>query len=241
MKRVVKICTAIALMGTMAFSADVAKKVNPAVEPEVKVAQDKLLPLVSMEQAFARALNTRNALLEFIEKQSAQLKNLKGDEFVATQKKVEDAKKALRQSTTYMDVIYGLGGKRNYQYNNVTSTIYLRVGTVTEVFARAIQTRDVLAKQVVDLKAKVEKEADAAKKATLQKQYDAVAGNWALVVNALYNVFQIHPKRQYEFDPTKNMLFLKTNDAEINKLKADLAKEKEESAAKDKPEPEKNK
>jgi len=219
-------------MGTMAFSADAAKKAKTAAEPEAKVAQDKLLPLVSMEQAFARALQTRNALIQFIEKQSAQLKDLKGDEFVAAQKKVEDAKKALRQSTTYMDVIYGLGGKRNYQYNNVTSTIYLRVGTVTEVFARAIQTRDALAKQVVDLKAKVEKETDAAKKAALQKQYDAVAGNWALVVNSLYNVFQIHPKRQYEFDPAKNMLFLKTNDAEINKLKADLAKEKEESAAK---------
>ncbi|MFA6931795.1 MAG: hypothetical protein WCT05_15845 [Lentisphaeria bacterium] len=194
-----------------------------------KTLEDKLLPLVTMEQAFSKALQRRAILARFIEQETAKLKESSGEDAAAISKSLVQARKAFAELTTYMDVIFGLGGNRAYEYDNVKSTIYLRVGTITEVFARAIQARDAYAKRIVELKDIIEKEGDETRKATLQKEHDALAQRWALVVNALYSIYQVHPKRNYQFNPTNLTLYLKTNDEEIQKLKDAVEKNKKQA------------
>jgi hypothetical protein len=189
--------------------------------------EDKLLPLVTMEQAFAKALQRRTLLARFIEQETAKLKESSGEETTKISQGLVQARKALAELTTYMDVIFGLGGTRAYEYDNVKSTIYLRVGTVTEVFARAIQARDNYAKRIVELKDIIEKEGDEMRKATLQKEHDGMVQRWALVVNALYSIYQVHPKRNYQFNPSNLTLYLKTSDEEIKKLQDAVEKNKQ--------------
>ncbi len=191
--------------------------------------EDKLLPLITMEQAFAKALQRRALLARFIEQETAKLKESSGEDTTAISKNLVQARKAFAELTTYMDVIFGLGGTRAYEYDNVKSTIFLRVGTVTEVFARAIQARDNYAKRIAELKDIIEKESDETRKATLQKEHDALAQRWALVVNALYSIYQVHPKRNYQFNPANLTLYLKTNDEEIQKLQDAIEKNKQQA------------
>ncbi|MBR4370820.1 MAG: hypothetical protein IKS92_07225, partial [Victivallales bacterium] len=119
--------------------------------------EDKLLPLITMEQAFAKALQTRNVLAQYINQENAKLEKADDAAKEEITKNVTAARRRLAEINTYMDVIYGLGGRRAYEYNRVTSEIYLRVGTVSEVFTRAIATRDALAKQITTLKDAIEK------------------------------------------------------------------------------------
>jgi len=191
--------------------------------------EDKLLPLVTMEQAFAKALQRRGLLVRFIEQENAKLKETEDEEEVQKiAQGLAQARNALAELTTYMDVIFGLGGNRSYEYDNVKSTIYLRVGTVTEVFARAVQARDSYAQRVLELKELIDKEEDETRKATLQREHDAAAQRWALLVNALYSIYQVHPKRNYQFNPENLTLYLKTSDEEIQKLNAEIEKLREE-------------
>lgn len=200
-----------------------------AEEAAAATLEDKLLPLVTMEQAFAKALQRRTLLARFIEQETAKLKESSGEEATKISQGLVQARKAFAELTTYMDVIFGLGGTRAYEYDSVKSTIYLRVGTVTEVFARAVQARDNYAKRIAELKDIIEKEEDETRKATLQKEHDTLAQRWALVVNALYSIYQVHPKRNYQFNPADLTLYLKTNDEEIQKLQAEIEKNKKQA------------
>ena len=194
--------------------------------------EDKLLPLITMEQAFAKALQTRNVLAQYINQENAKLEKADDAEKEELNKNITAARRRLAEINTSMDVIYGLGGRRAYEYNRVTSEIYLRVGTVSEVFTRAIATRDNLAKQIAALKEAIDKETDADKKKALEANQTAAVQRYALVVNALYNIFQIHPVRHYHFDAATRTLFLKTNDEEVQKLQEQLKKAQEEKGNK---------
>jgi len=200
-----------------------------AEEAAAAALEDKLLPLVTMEQAFAKALQRRALLARLIEQETAKLKESSGEEATKISQGLVQARKAFSELTTYMDVIFGLGGTRAYEYDSVKSTIYLRVGTITEVFARAIQARDNYAKRIVELKDIIEKEEDETRKATLQKEHDTLVQRWALVVNALYSIYQVHPKRNYQFNPSNLTLYLKTNDEELQKLQAEIEKNKKQA------------
>lgn len=190
--------------------------------------EDKLLPLINMEQAFGKALQRRNLLARYVEQETQKLRESEGDETAEIAKNLAQARKALSELSTYMDVIFGLGGVRNYEYDSVKSTIYLRVGTITEVFARAVNARDNAAKRIEELKKIIDNEMDETRKATLQKEHDSVAAQWALIVNALFNIYQVHPKRNYEFNPGNLTLYLKTNDEEIQKLQESIEQSKAE-------------
>ena len=196
--------------------------------------EDKLLPLITMEQAFAKALQTRNVLAQYINTENAKLEKATDAEKEELNKNITAARRRLAEINTYMDFIYCLGGRRAYEYNRVTSEIYLRVGTVSEVFTRAIATRDNLAKQIAALKEAIDKETDADKKKALEANQTAAVQRYALVVNALYNIFQIHPVRHYHFDAATRTLFLKTNDEEVQKLQEQLKEAKEKKEAEEK-------
>lgn len=220
---------AVCFFALSSFAQDAA----PAAVPADDAAQleDKLLPLVTMEQAFAQALQRRALLANFIVQERAKLEGATEEQKVELQKNIETATQQFTELTTYMDVIFGLGGRREYEYNRVNSTIYLKVGTVAETFGRALQARDNLAARIREAQANIEKEADATKKAELQQTHDALFRQYALFVNALFRIYQIHPARNYQYVAGNQTLYLKTNDAEIEKLKAEVEKQQAEAAA----------
>lgn len=209
--------------GTLLAQADAGANGEAA-----KPLEDKLVSLGTLEAAFAKALQTRTALIRFIQTEEVRLKELKGEEAEALSRKIDEARTALNQMVAYMDVIFGLGGTRDYDYDQVKSTIYLRVGTVSEVFIRAVRARDAYASRAAELHERIAKETDAGKKEALQKEANAATQRWALMINALYKIYQVHPKRNYHFDERNMTLYLKATDAEVEKLQAELAKSKKE-------------
>lgn len=214
----------------LAGSGSVLAEAEPAgpASAEAKPSEAKLVSLGTLEAAFAKALQTRTALIRFIQTEEVRLKELKGEEAEALSGKLDDARAALNQMITYMDVIFGLGGTRDYDYDQVKSTIYLRVGTVSEVFIRGVRARDAYASRAAELHERIAKETDAGKKEALQKEANAATQRWALMINALYKIYQVHPKRNYHFDERNMTLYLKATDAEVEKLKAEIAKSKNE-------------
>ncbi|MBP5671552.1 MAG: hypothetical protein J6X49_04110 [Victivallales bacterium] len=232
------------LISSICFTSLMAQEAAAATQTadQTEKKEDKYLPLITMEQAFAKALRTRAALAQYINDESAKYQKANDTEKAEIEKNVAAAQKRFNQINTYMDVIYGLGGQRNYQYNRVTSEIYLRVGTVTEVFTRAITARNNLAKQIDQLKKDIEAEKDETKKKTLEDMQLKLAQRYALIVNALYNIFEVHPERHYNFDAATRTLYLKTNDEEITKLREQIKKiEEERKAAEEKKAAEENK
>lgn len=89
--------------------------------PAEATLEDKLLPLVTMEQAFAKALQRRTLLARFIEQETAKLKESSGEDSATISKNLVQARKAFAELTTYMDVIFGLGGTRAYEYDTLSS------------------------------------------------------------------------------------------------------------------------
>lgn len=224
----IKVCKSLVAVAILAGVGMVVAEPATAPETEVQAAGDKLVSLGTLEAAFAKALQSRTALVRYIQTEDAKLKELKGEEAEALSGKIAEAKTALSQLVAYMDVIFGLGLTRDYDYDQVKSTIYLRVGTVSEVFKRGIAARDAYASRAAALHEQIAKEEDPAKKEALQKEANVVTQRWALLVNALYKIYQVHPKRNYQFDERNMTLYLKATDAEVEKLQAEIAKSKKE-------------
>ena len=94
--------------------------------------ENKLLKLTTLEDAFIKAWRTRNLLIRYIAQETAKLKDATDD---ATKKELRKnigaARKRLQTLRVAMDIVFGIGNRRQYEYDSVKSTIYLRVGTVT--------------------------------------------------------------------------------------------------------------
>ena len=189
-------------------------------------AEDKLITLTTMERAFVKAINTRNQYINYIRTENAKKANATEEQ----KKQIDENIKTVAQNYAvlngYLDVIFGIDNRREYEYNPVTSTIYLKVGNVKEAFIRTIQKRDAFAAKANELAEAIEKENDEAKKAELKKQHDLYVAAHAQVVNALFAVYQVHPKRNYQFDADKGILYLKSNAAEVEKLQKMLEEKK---------------
>ena len=190
-------------------------------------AEDKLITLTTMENAFVKAINTRNQYINYMRTENAKKEGATEEQ----KKQIDENIKTVAQNYAvlngYLDVIFGIDNRREYEYNPVTSTIYLKVGNVKEAFIRTIQKRDAFAAKVKELTEAIEKENDEAKKAELKKQHDLYAAAHAQVVNALFAVYQIHPKRNYQFDADKGILYLKSNAAEVEKLQQMIEEKKQ--------------
>ena len=205
-----------------------------AEDADPKDIESKLLPLMTLEDAFLKAVRERNRLQRYILQESRKLEAATDDESKAEiRKNIGTARKAHQTRTVAMDVVFGIGRRRDYEYNQVTSTVYLRVGTVEEAFARAVQARDRLQEFVREQQAAKEAEADEEKKAEIQKSIDNAVRQYQLVAASLQLVFQVTPKRNYLYNPKNSTLYLKVTENEVEKLKEQAAKLQAEKAAKD--------
>jgi hypothetical protein len=236
------------LAGTVAYCEDAAKKeaapapaaaapAAPAGEQkpvDEKDKRDKLLPLTDMETAFKKTWARRVALARQVDDMEKKLKDTTDEEKkTAIRKDIGESRKALQTLSVAMEVIFGIGPRRSYEYDEVKSTIYLRVGTAEETFVRAIKTRDAYVKAIGDQKAALEKEADAEKKKEIEKKVEDLTKGAQVMAAALQVVYGVTPTREFSYNPKNSTLYLKVSDNELAKIKEQVEKLQEERKAKE--------
>ena len=188
--------------------------------------ETKLLSLGSMEQAFANALNKRNILTKYIVTESAKFDKVSEADKKVLESNIANARQNLAILNLYMDVVFGIGNRREYEYDRVKSTIYLKVGTVKDTFARTVNRKSAIATKISQLEEAIKKEKDKNKAAALKTQQDNYKRAYAILENALFAIYKIHPKRQYTYDQNNGILYLKSNAEEIAKLQEEINKNK---------------
>jgi hypothetical protein len=150
----------------------------------------------------------------------------------AAKKLLTEASKQLQIIKAAMELVFTPGNVRNYEYDEVKSTIYLKVGSDEEVFARAIKMRDVLDTTIDKQVKQIADEKDAAKKASLQKQVDMMKQNHQAMLVALQIIYGVCPQRSYTYDTKSETLYVKVSQAEVDKLNEQIKKLQEEQKAK---------
>ena len=209
-------------------AADAAK---PAANP--KDVQDKLLKLTTLEGAFKNALRVRTQLATVVVSAAEKVKAAKTDADKAAAKKLfDEASKELQTIKGAMELIFTPGPIRDYEYDEVKSTIYLKVGSEEEVFGRAIKMRDLLDASIGKQTKLMEGEKDAAKKAELQKNLDMMKRQHQAMLVALQIIYGITPQRNYTYDPKTETLYVKVSQAEVDKLNEQIKKLQDEQKAK---------
>lgn len=225
-----------------ALVAQEAAPAAPAAEAtapvDAKDVPDKLLPLTDMETAFKKAWATRQAVARQVVELDQQLKDATDDEAKKEiRKKLGESRKNLQTMSVAMEVIFGVGRARIYEYDEVKNTIFLRVGTAEEVFVRAIRARDAYGKVAAEQKAALDKEQDAEKKKELEATVTEATRRYQIVAAALQQVYGVTPKRAYSYNPKNSTLYLKVSENELENLKEQLAQLQEARKAGAKPAP----
>ncbi|MCK5802191.1 MAG: hypothetical protein KAI66_05135 [Lentisphaeria bacterium] len=216
-------------------AAKEAVKANPkeAVEADPKDIPNKLLKLTTLEDAFKRALKKRNLLRRFVVIETRKIEEATTEDVkTEARKNIGEAKKQLHTLQTAMNVVFGTGSRREYQYNEVDSTIYLKVGTVEEAFARTVRTRKALATFIAEKRKEAKGEKDAKAKAELEKRVAVAVRQYQTVAAALQVIYQVTPARNYEYNPKNSTLYLKISENEVEKLRAQVKKLQVEAAEK---------
>lgn len=224
-----------AVSGVFAVSG-VARAQEEAAAPAegtVPAEEGKLVKVTTLEQAFVRALQTRQQLgNRVVALVNAMRQEQDAEKKETIKAEVEKANRALQGVKVAMEVIFGIGNRREYEY--VANTVYLKVGTVEETFARAVRTREAL-KQFIAQKTKEKEEAaDAETVQKLEKEIEEATRRYQVVVASLQIVFGVVPQRNYTYNPQNATLYLNVTDAEVEELKAkieEIRKKQEEAAA----------
>lgn len=211
---------------------ETSKDLEKNVKKEEKDIENKLLKLQTLEEAFLKALKKRTLLARFIRQERAKLKQT--DEKEKKQEISQNIAKGQKQYKifqTAMNVIFGIGNRRDYEYNQVTSTVYLTVGNMEQIFGRAIKAKQLLAQFIVKQKKALENAEDDDAKVAIQKKIDAGTKQFQTVAAAMQIIFDITSQRTYEYNPKNSTIYLKVSDAEVEKLKAQVKEMQEKQAA----------
>lgn len=193
----------------------------------------KLVKVTTLQEAFVRSLQTRQQLATRL---AALANALRAEEDDAAKKELREqfdkTNQALQNIKVAMEVIFGIGNRREYAY--IADTIYLKVGKVEETFGRAVRTREILKKAIVQ---KTEEKNKATDSETVQKLTDeikATTKRYKVVVASLQMIFGVAPERNYTYNPKNATLYLNVSDEELKEIQekvAELQKEQEEKAA----------
>ena len=192
--------------------------------------EDKLLKMTTLEDAFLKAARTRNLLQRYIIQERGKIEDASEETKAELKKNIASARKRLQTLSIAMDVVFGIGQRRTYEYNPVTSTVYLKVGTVEDAFARAVRTRDALQKFVREQSQALDEADEQAAKDEIQKKIDVATQQYRTVAAALQLVFGVTPQRNYLYNPKNSTLYLRISDQEVEKLKAQLNELQQERA-----------
>lgn len=226
---------------TFAFAAFMMAAAVFAAENKnaAKQSNERLIKLGDTKAAFADTIKRRQILVNYINQEKAKLSKV--DE--KTKKTIESNLSAARQNLSlmgvYMDVVFGIGNRREYMYDPKTDMISLKVGTSKDAFARTVNRKNAIAAIIADRKKALENEKDSKKAEALKAQLSSYERAFAILENALFAVYKVHPKRQYSYDQKSGILYLKSNKQEVEKLTEELNKLKSAEKAADPKEAEK--
>ncbi|NOY82265.1 MAG: hypothetical protein GXP31_14800 [Kiritimatiellaeota bacterium] len=195
--------------------------------------RDKLLKWTTLESAFVQTQRKERRLLTFIVQQKRKLNGIKDDkQKQKVQQGIDKATKQLQALSAAMNVLFAAQPiARNYVYNPVNSNVYLQVGSLQRVFARAIRVRDRLAQFIGEQQALKEAEKDTKKKEDIDKKIQNATRQYRIVAAALQVVFGVVPQRSYQYDPKSSTLYLKVSDSEIAKLREQVKTLQDKRAA----------
>lgn len=189
----------------------------------------RLLKWTTLEQAFLRANRNRAVLSQYVERLAEQLRETEGEEAKAEiRKQLGDARVRLHRLNTAMEVMFSSPAQRAYEYNPVQSTVYLRVGTVREVFERAVRTREVLKQYIQQQHADLQDETDEQDRLDIEERLQEATRQYQTVAAALQIIFGVTPQRNYTYDPANATLYLNVTEDELEDLRQQISRMQEE-------------
>jgi hypothetical protein len=221
---VVGLCLSIAAPVCFAQEEPAAADEEAEIAEVEERVENRLLRLTTLEDAFLQADRRRRQYATFVIQETARLRETEDEEQQAEiRRNIGAARKRLADYSTAMEVVFGIGRRRDYEYNQVTSTVYLRVGTVEESFARAVRARDALLKFIGEQRALAEAETDEATKAEIEQKIDAATRQYQTVAASLQLVFGVVPQRNYMYHPQNSTLYLRITEDELTRIRGQLA------------------
>jgi len=229
----ISISLAVAVLFTGVFAMPVMAETAAGTALE-----SELLKLHTLEEAFLKAIRQRNLLHRFVlqEEQKLQALTETADEAAISEirRNIGEARKQLNTLNIAMEVAFGIGNRRDYEYNTVTSTVYLKVGTVEEAFARTVRARDLLQAFVGEKQKELEATTAADAKQELEAQILNATRQYQLVQASLQQVFGVVQARNYLYNPQNATLYLRITAEEMENIKLqieELQKQQLEAAA----------
>ena len=200
-----------------------------AGETEAAGDESKLLKWTTLEDAFLRANQNRVTLRRKILQLKQALKQTEDkEEKKKINKQIANLQKELRKWRTAMGIVFGIGGRRDYVYNRVKSTIYLEVGTVEEAFGRAVNTREALRKFIAGKREELENAEDDEKKEELEGQIERATRQYRVIAAALQMIYGVTPKRNYTYNPNNATLYLNVSEEELDDLRKQRSERQQE-------------
>ncbi|MEA2083088.1 MAG: hypothetical protein U9O82_02380 [Thermodesulfobacteriota bacterium] len=187
--------------------------------------EDKFVQLASLEESFLNSVRRRRAFAVNILNLQTQLsKTDKEKEKSEIEDQIKQIRKELDILNVAMDVIFHPMQPRQYEYNPVTSTVYVKVGNVEQVFIRAVQLRDMLLKAIQKQEKKHGEVKKDEEKTELQKKIDSLKRQYQTVVASLQIVFDVIPQRNYLYNPKDSTLYLKVTEKEAKQIQEKIDK-----------------
>lgn len=213
-----------ALFGEKA-DKDAAKKSEVVIEDEAEAdAQDKLWPVTRLDQAFVKAQRSRTYWAQFHNQKNSALQQTADEKQKAQlQEEVDNAKRNFTNVDNAMRIVFSLGNRRAYVYNPVNSTVYLEVGRVDTTFTRGVRTLNTLRNFVRQQNALKEAEKDTKKIEEIDARIQNATRQYNVVAASMQLIFGYVQSRNYQYNPANSTLYLKINDAELEKLQQQLA------------------
>ncbi|MCK5802745.1 MAG: hypothetical protein KAI66_07930 [Lentisphaeria bacterium] len=186
---------------------------------------DQLVRARGVEEAYQEAVKNRDLLRRLIlraEKELEKAGNTK--ELAELRAQLVRGRKQYADLKDALDLVFGLGERRDYEYDPVKSTIYLRVGTIAEVFTNALRSRDVLAMRLAGLQARLESEKDATVRVEMQRAVESVATRHDAYVRALGMIYGLRTGRDYVYNSRDATIYIKMSKTELEAIRSQRKK-----------------
>ncbi|GEM_PF-4346951 len=183
-----------------------------AVQPTVIDQEDgsKLVAWVTVEEAFASAINRRAAVAKtYAEDLKAQQEAAEADK-ASFDEKIAKERNALNVINLYLNIVFAPESVSEYAFDSATSVVYQKIGTAKEIFVKVIARRGLLDQ--------------ARQKATDEAEKTRLEGQYQLLQNAIAFVYNIDANRKYEFNADNGVIYLKATAEEAQQILKSLKK-----------------
>lgn len=189
--------------------------------------ESQFLRLGSLEQVFLKRMRNRELLALKNRQLQNQLKEADKEEKKQIMEDMGKVQNQFKILNTAMKVIFPPSNPRQYEYNPVQSTVYLRVGNLEQTFVRAIQVRDKLLQTIQARQQDLEELDEGSEEAEkAQAEIDNLTQRYQVVAASLQIVFDVVPQRDYQYNPKNSTLYLQISEEEADKIQQRIEKAK---------------